>query len=103
MGVGVGMGAAVDSGVGVGTGVAVRLGMDVAKGSGVGVAVGAGGGTSVGVVVAVASPPQAAKTNISTRAMPIATYLPRCFSWFIFLISETELVFSVRYRTSPLA
>ncbi len=52
--------------------VEVGAGMDVAVGSGVVVAVGAAGGTSVGVAVAVASPPQAAKTNIATRAMPIA-------------------------------
>ena len=84
------MGVAEGSGVGVaeGSGVAVWPGVEVAAAFGVdaGTRVGVdvlagscvdaiGDGTSVGVAVAVASPPQAARTNIATKAMPNAKYL----------------------------
>ena len=91
MGVGSGRGVTVGS---ADIAVAVGTGMDAVVGSGVVVAVGAAGGTSVGVAVAVASPPQAAKTSIATRAMPIATYLDRCAEWLIISPPKERLYFT---------
>ena len=68
-------------------------GMGVKVRPAVGIGIDVGGGTSVGVAVAVAPLPQAAKTNIATRAMPMATYLTRFISWFTFT-SESEPTFS---------
>ena len=92
-GIGVGVagsevGDAVGSGGGFGVG--VGAGMGVKAGSGVEVGISVGWGTSVGVEVEVASPPQAAKTNITIKVMPTATYLPRLISRLIYLISENK-------------
>ena len=92
-GVGVASGEVGDA-VGRGRVVAVVAGMGVKVGSGVGVGISVDGGTSVGAAVTVASPPQAAKTNIATRLVPIAKYLHRRNSWLIISPLKEVLHFS---------